>query len=48
MSRLRTCCIVDEYELAVDEVVAASDGDLRGALRALLLVMSSLSKYWNG
>jgi hypothetical protein len=48
MSRPRTYCIVDEYELAVDEIVAASNGDVRYALRALMLVNEQLSKDWNG
>jgi hypothetical protein len=44
MSRPRTNCIVDEYELAVDEIVAACDGDVRGALRALMLVNEQLEQ----
>jgi hypothetical protein len=44
MSRPRTYCIVDEYELAVDEIVAASNGDVRGALRALMLVNEQLEQ----
>ncbi|WP_439410222.1 hypothetical protein ACNJX9_39375 [Bradyrhizobium sp. DASA03076] len=31
-----------QYELAVDEIVAACDGDWRGALRALMLLNERL------
>ena len=44
MSRPRTNCIVDEYELVVDEIVAVSHGDMRGALRALMLVNEQLER----
>ena len=37
MSRPRTNSLLDQYELAIDEIVAACDGDLRAALRALML-----------
>jgi hypothetical protein len=33
----RTNSLLDQYELAIDEIVAACDGDLRAALRALKL-----------
>jgi len=44
MSRPRTKGILDQYELAVDEIVAACDGDVRGALRALILVNEQLEQ----
>ena len=42
MPRERTISALDEYELAVDEIVAACDGDLRDALRALMLLNERL------
>ncbi len=36
MIRSHTNCVLNEYEAAVDEIVAAHDGDVRGALKALL------------
>src|SRR5438270_693067 len=42
MLRQRTNSALDQYELAVDEIVAACDGDLRGALRALMLLNEQL------
>lgn len=44
MSRPRTNSNLDQYELAVDEIVAACDGDLRGAVRALMLLNEQLEK----
>jgi hypothetical protein len=44
MSRLHTNSLLDRYELAIDEVVAACDGDVRGALRALMLVNEQLAR----
>lgn len=45
MSRLRTNSALDQYyELAVDEIVAACDGDLRTALRALMLLNEQLEQ----
>ena len=44
MSRPSTKGILDQYELAVDEIVAACDGDVRGALRALILVNEQLEQ----
>jgi hypothetical protein len=38
MPRQRTNPALDEYELTVDEIVAACDGDLHDALRALMLL----------
>ena len=43
-TRPRTKGILDQYELAVDEIVAACDGDVRGALRALMLVNEQLEQ----
>lgn len=42
MPRPRTNSALDQYELAVDKIVAACDGDLRGALRALMLLNERL------
>ncbi|WP_439409162.1 hypothetical protein ACNJX9_13240 [Bradyrhizobium sp. DASA03076] len=42
ISRQRTNSALDQYELAVDEIVAACDGDWRGALRALMLLNERL------
>jgi replication-associated recombination protein RarA len=44
MSRPRTNGILDQYELAVDQIVAACDGDVRSALRALMLVNEELEQ----
>jgi hypothetical protein len=44
MSRSHTCSLLDRYELAIDEVVAACDGDTRGALRALMLLNEHLER----
>ncbi|WP_369722936.1 MULTISPECIES: hypothetical protein [unclassified Bradyrhizobium] len=35
---------LDQYEQAVDEIAAACDGDLRGALRALMLLNEQLEQ----
>jgi hypothetical protein len=37
MSRAHTSRVLDEYQAAVDEIVASCNGDLRGAVRALML-----------
>jgi len=42
MSRANTNQLIDEYEQDVDEIVAACDGDVRTALKALLLVNERL------
>jgi hypothetical protein len=42
MSRADTNRLIDEYEQDVDEIVAACDGDVRAALRALLHVNERL------
>jgi hypothetical protein len=42
MSRTDTNRLIDEYEHDVDEIVAACDGDVRAALKALLLVNERL------
>jgi hypothetical protein len=34
----------DAYEIAVDDAIATCDGDLRGALRALILVNEHLER----
>ena len=44
MPRQRTNSTLDQYELAVDEIVAACDGDVRGALRALMLLNEQLEQ----
>ena len=35
---------MDEYEDAVDEIVAACRGDLRGVVRALMLINEQLER----
>jgi hypothetical protein len=42
MSRTDPNRLIDEYEQDVDEIVAACDGDVRAALKALLLVNERL------
>jgi len=42
MSRVRTIGLLDQYEQAIDEVVAACDGDVRDALRALMALNERL------
>lgn len=44
MPRQRTNSALDQYELAIDEIVAACDGDLRGAVRALMLLNERLEQ----
>jgi hypothetical protein len=44
MSRSHTSSLLDQYELAIDEIIAACDGDMRGALRALMLVNEQLER----
>jgi hypothetical protein len=44
MSRSNTSSLLDQYELAIDEIVAACDGDVRGALKALMLVNEQLEQ----
>jgi hypothetical protein len=36
--------LIDEYEQDVDEIIAACRGDLRGAVRALLLINERLEQ----
>ena len=36
--------LVDQYEQDVDEIVAACDGDLRGAVKALMLANEQLEQ----
>ncbi|MGY4349813.1 hypothetical protein ACVWXM_006306 [Bradyrhizobium sp. GM7.3] len=38
MSRLQTKNVLDEYELAIEEIIAACNDDPRDALRALMLL----------
>ena len=42
MSHDDTNRVIDEYEQDVDEIVAACRGDLRGAVRALMLINEQL------
>jgi len=42
MTRPDTDTILNEYELAVDEIVAACEGDVRSALRVLLTLNQML------
>lgn len=44
MSRADTDRLIDEYEQDVDEIVAACRGDLRGAVRALMLINEQLEQ----
>lgn len=44
MSRQHTNYFLDQYEAAVDEIVADCHGDLRGALRALMLANEQLER----
>ena len=44
MSRSHTSSLLDQYELAIDEIIAACDGDMRGALRALMLANEQLER----
>jgi hypothetical protein len=48
MSRPRTNSLLDQYALAVDEIVVACNGDLRAALRALMLLNEQLEHGWSG
>jgi hypothetical protein len=44
MSHDDTNRFIDEYERDVDEIVAACRGDLRGAVRALMLINEQLEQ----
>ena len=44
MSRQHTNYFLDQYEAALDEIVADCHGDLRGALRALMLANEQLER----
>ena len=44
MSRDDTNRFMDEYEQDVDEIVAACRGDLRGAVKALMLINERLEQ----
>jgi chromosome condensin MukBEF complex kleisin-like MukF subunit len=44
MSRDQTNRFMDEYEQDVDEIIAACRGDLRGAVRALMLINEQLEQ----
>ena len=44
MSRDDTSRFIDEYEQDVDEIIAACRGDLRGAVRALMLINEQLEQ----
>jgi hypothetical protein len=44
MSRQRTNSALDQYDLALAEIVAVCDGDLHGALRALMLLNEQLEQ----
>lgn len=47
MSRAHTNSLLDQYEQDVDEIVAACNGDLRGAVKALMLANEQLEqKLW--
>jgi hypothetical protein len=40
--------LIDEYEQDVDEIIAACRGDLRGAVRALMLINEQLEQTLRG
>jgi hypothetical protein len=44
MSRTRTNSLFDQYEQDVDEIIAACRGDLRGAVKALMLINEQLEQ----
>jgi hypothetical protein len=44
MSRANANYFLDQYEAAVDEIIADCHGDLRGALRALMLANEHLEQ----
>ena len=44
MSRNDTNRFIDEYEQDVDEIIAACRGDLRGAVKALMLINEQLEQ----
>ena len=44
MSRAYSNSLLDQYEQDVDEIVAACGGDLRGAVKALMLVNELLEQ----
>jgi hypothetical protein len=44
MSRAYSNSLLDRYEQDVDEIVAACNGDLRGAVKALMLVNEQLEQ----
>jgi hypothetical protein len=44
MSHAHTSRVLDEYQAAVDEIVASCNGDLRGAVRALILANEQLEQ----
>jgi hypothetical protein len=44
MSRAPTNYYLDQYEAAVDEIIASCNGDLRGAVRALMLANEQLEQ----
>ena len=44
MSHAHTNSFLDQYEQDVDEIVAACNGDLRGAVKALMLVNEQLEQ----
>ena len=44
MSRDNTNRFIDEYEQDVDKIIAACRGDLRGAVKALMLINEQLEQ----
>jgi hypothetical protein len=44
MSRADTNMFLDEYDQQVDEIIAACRGDLRGAVKALMLINEQLEQ----
>jgi hypothetical protein len=47
MPRTIAYCIVDTPDVVIDEIVASCNGDMRGAMKALLLVNEQLESELN-
>ena len=47
MPRTITYRVVDRPDVVIDEIVASCDGDMRGAIKALLLVNEQLESELN-
>ncbi len=47
MPRTITCRIINHPDVVIDEIVASCNGDMRGAVKALLLVNEQLESELN-